>query len=232
MNSRAAAMTALQDRIGYAFGDRDLLERALTHASAARPGSRAVDNEILEFLGDRVLGLLAAEALVETNPSWREGELSRRHAALVSGKSCATIARALKLGPALRLAGGTSRQGGRDNDRILGDAMEALMAAVYLDGGQEAARVLFTSAWRDVMREALGEQPKDAKTDLQEWAMAQGLALPVYTVVTRSGAPHDPVFTVSVEIAGYPAASGVGPSLRSAQTAAAQALLQRERPSA
>lgn len=228
MNSRVAAAAALEHRIGYAFSDRELFERALTHASVRRPLIHAGDNETLEFLGDRVLGLLAAEALLKANSSWREGDLSRRHAALVSGQSCARVARRLGLGQALRLAGGATKQGGRDHGRILGDAMEALMAAVYLDGGLEAARAVFASAWSEAMAEVLGDQRKDGKTALQEWAMAQGLPLPTYTLVSRSGPPHQPMFTVRAAVAGYAETTGVAASLRSAQRVAAEAMLRRE----
>jgi ribonuclease-3 len=229
MNSRVAAVAALEARIGYAFSDRELLERALTHSSVRRPLARATDNETLEFLGDRVLGLLAAEALLRANSAWREGDLSRRHAALVSGQSCARVARRLNLGPALRLAGGASKQGGRGQGRILGDAMEALMAAVYLDGGLDCARVVFASAWSEAMAEVLGEQPKDGKTALQEWALAQGLPLPVYALVSRLGPAHEPRFIVKAVVAGYAEATGAGASLKSAQTAAAETMLRRER---
>ena len=225
---RAAAVAALEQRLGHAFVDRELLERALTHASVARPAGHAGHNETLEFLGDRVLGLLAAEALVRANPAWREGQLSRRHAALVSGASCARVARRLDLGPALRLAGGASRQGGRNQDRILGDAMEAVVAAVFLDGGLEAARALFAAAWSEAMALAPGEQSRDPKTALQEWAMAQGLPLPLYAVVSRSGPAHKPMFTVEARVAGYSPQIGAGASLRSAQAQAAGALLARE----
>jgi ribonuclease-3 len=228
MNRRSAAAAALEDRIGHVFSDKELLARALTHASVRQSADHAGHNETLEFLGDRVLGLLAAETLLKANPAWREGDLSRRHALLVSGLSCARVARRLDLGPSLRLAGGASRQGGRDHDRILGDAMEAVMAAVYLDGGLDAARAVFASAWREVMADALGGQVKDAKTALQEWAMAQGLPLPVYTQVSRSGPPHAPTFVVEAVVAGYAAAAGAGASLRAAQMAAAEALLRRE----
>lgn len=229
MNRRAGAVADLERRLGYAFCDRALLERALTHASIGQ-GTRGIGhNQTLEFLGDRVLGLLAAEALVALNAEWREGELSRRLVAVVSGAACAEVARGIALGPALRLAGATSQQGGRDNDRILGDAVEALMAAVYLDGGLAAARSVFDAIWSEALARAAGEQGREAKTALQEWAMAQGLPLPVYAMVSRDGPPHAPRFTVAVAVQGYAPAQGAGPALRAAEKAAAQALLLRER---
>ncbi len=224
VNRRATAVAALQERLGHAFADPALFERALTHASAA---ASAVHNERLEFLGDRVLGLLAAEALVALDPAWREGDLSRRHAALVSGTTCAVVARALDVGPALRLDGSASAQGARENDRILGDAMEALMAAVYLDAGLEAARAVFDRAWLDRLEGIRGVQDAEAKTALQEWAMARGLPTPAYHLVKRSGSAHAPHFTVLVEVQGQGSETGEGPALRTAEKAAARKLLNR-----
>ena len=228
MDRRAAAVSELEQRLGHVFADRALLDAALTHASVSDGARKVRHNERLEFLGDRVLGLLAAEALVRRNPVWREGELTRRQTALVSGKICAQVARGLGLSAALRLSGSTTSQGGRDNDRILGDAMEAVMAAVYLDGGLEAARGVFDSAWSEALADAVGEQGKEAKTALQEWAMAMALPLPAYAMVSRLGPAHAPMFTVSVTVQGYPPASAVGSSLRDAEKAAARALLDRE----
>ncbi len=229
MNRRAEAVAALEARLGHRFTDRALLERALTHASAGDGAGKIGHNETLEFLGDRVLGLLAAETLVALNPRCREGELTRRQVTLVSGATCAQVARGLGVGQALRLAGSMTNQGGRDNDRVLGDAMEALMAAAYLDGGLAAARAVFDRAWRDALIAASGDQDAEAKTALQEWAMARGLAVPTYTVLARSGAAHAPMFTVQVRVEGYPPESASGPALRVAEKAAARKLLDRER---
>jgi len=229
MDRRAAAVAALEARLGHQFTDRGLLERALTHASASEGAGRIVHNETLEFLGDRVLGLLAAETLIGLNPGWREGELTRRQVTLVSGATCAQVARQLEIGPALRLAGSTSVQGGRDNDRILGDAVEALMAAVYLDGGLAAARVVFDLAWGEALIAATGDQDAEAKTALQEWAMARGLPTPAYRIVSRSGAAHAPMFTVAVSVEGFAPESATGPALRVAEKAAARKLLARTR---
>ncbi len=223
-----AAVAELERRLGHAFADRALLERALTHASVGDGSRRVNHNEQLEFLGDRVLGLVAAEALTAHEPTWREGELTRRHAALVSGKTCAHVARELGLPAALRLAGSASKQGARENDRILGDAMEALMAAVYLDGGLEAARAAFRHAWADTLTAALEAESREAKTALQEWAMARGLPLPAYREVSRSGPAHAPVFFVAVDVSGFPVAEASGRSLREAEKAAARLFLERE----
>ena len=225
---RAAAAQDLERAIGHPFADRALLEQALTHASVGDGARKVSHNEQLEFLGDRVLGLLAAEALAAHEPAWREGELTRRHAALVSGKACADVARGVGLPAALRLAGSASRQGARENDRILGDAMEALMAAVYLDGGLEAARAVFRRAWAGRLGEALATQAREAKTALQEWAMARGLPLPTYREISRSGPAHGPTFVVAVELSGFAPVEAAGASLRAAEKAAAQAFLDRE----
>ena len=228
MDKRAEAIAELERRLGHVFADRALLDRALTHASVGSGSRKVAHNERLEFLGDRVLGLLAAEMLVARHPDWREGELTRRHASLVAGKTCAEVARRVGLPTALRLAGGASKQGGRDNDRILGDAMEALMAAVYLDGGLQAARAAFAEAWTDALVSAAAEQGREPKTALQEWAMAAGRPLPAYREVARSGPDHAPLFTVEVKVEGHAPERAIGPSLREAEKAAARALLERE----
>jgi ribonuclease-3 len=228
MNRRSAAIKALEQRLGHDFADPTLLEQALTHPSARDGAPSLAHNQVLEFLGDRVLGLVAAEALMTLGPQWREGELTRRHAALVSGARCAGVARALGVGPALRLAGADSKLGARENDRILGDAMEALMAAVYLDGGLEAARALFGRAWEDALSGSEEAPVLDPKTALNEWAGARGVAAPRYVTLSQAGTQHAPTFTVSVGVEGYAPEPGVGLSLRAAQKAAAEAFLRRE----
>jgi ribonuclease-3 len=231
VDRRALAIADLEARLGYSFRDRALLEQALTHASVGDGARKVVHNERLEFLGDRVLGLLAAEWLAGRHPDWREGDLSRRHAALVSGKTCALVARRVGLPAALRLAGSTTKQGGRDNQRILGDAMEALMAALYIEGGLAAARDVFASAWSEVLATALADDRREPKTALQEWAMAQGLPLPTYTEISRSGPDHAPAFVVEVAVERHAPERATGSSLREAEKAAARALLDREYPS-
>ena len=194
VDRRAAAAAELERRLGHAFTDRTLLDAALTHASVSDGARKDVrHNERLEFLGDRVLGLLAAEALVRTDPTWREGELPRRKNAVVTGKPWAAVARGIGLPTALRLAGSTPSPGGRNNDRILGDAMEALMAAVYLDAGLAAARAAFDLAWAEALTAALTEQGREAKTALQEWAMAQARGRCRTTVWSRGSGPTTPL---------------------------------------
>jgi ribonuclease-3 len=225
MNARADAVDALQRRLGRAFQDAGLLERALTHASV---GGKVRDNEVLEFIGDRVIGLLAAERLAELYPLAPEGDLTIRLHALVNRDACARVARRMDLGPALRLAGGETKTGGRDKDSILGDACEAVMAAVYQDGGMGAAREVFLNLWSEEFAEIDAVQPRDPKTALQEWAQGQGKPLPVYAVLDRSGPDHAPKFTVAVEVEGLQPASAEGRSRRDAEKAAAAVLLQRE----
>jgi ribonuclease-3 len=233
MVSRAAAAAELQDRLGYAFEDPSRLERALTHASAGDGSARVGDNERLEFLGDRVLGLLTAERLIALDPEASEGDLAPRLNALVDRAACAAAARRMDLGPALRLSGGESRAGGRDKDRILAGAAEAVMAAVYQDGGLDAARAVYDRFWAQAYAELLARRdaprPKDPKTLLQEWSQGRGRPIPRYRVLDRTGPDHAPLFTVEVVIDGLDPITGLGPSRQGAEKAAAQALLDRER---
>lgn len=226
-NPRKDAVAALQQALGHHFGDQDLLERALTHASVGE-GARAVRHyERLEFLGDRVLGLLAAERLLSLDPQAREGEMSPKLAALVNGKACARVARRIDLGSALKLSPGEARAGGRDKDTILGDALEALMAALYIDGGLDTARAFFLRFWAEEFEAIDHERAKDAKTQLQEWAQARGLGLPSYEVVSRTGPDHAPCFTVAVSVEGYGAETAEGRSRQEAEKAAALVMLMK-----
>jgi ribonuclease-3 len=228
MNARVVAIEALERRLGYGFKDRRLLERALTHASvgdgAAKPG---LDNERLEFLGDRVLGLLTAERLIQLDPAASEGDLAPRLNALVNRKTCARVARAIALGPALRLSGAETRTGGRDKDSILGDACEALIAALYQDAGLDETRRIFLDIWSAEFQALGAPRPKDPKTRLQEWAQGRGRPVPVYAVVQREGPEHAPVFTVKVTVEGHGCAQGQGSSRQTAEKSAAQALMDQ-----
>ncbi len=226
MNTRLAAAASLEQRIGHVFADRELFERALTHASVGDGARKVRHNERLEFLGDRVLGLLAAERLLALDPDSREGVLSPRLAALVNGKACARVARRIGLGEALRIAGSATKIGARDNDTVLGDACEALMAALYIDGGLEVARAFFLRFWTEEF-ETAEPRGKDVKNHLQEWAQGRGLPLPEYTLVSRTGPDHAPVFTVSVAVEGYPDETGVGRSMKDAEKAAALCMLAK-----
>lgn len=215
--------TALEAALGHNFADRALLEQAFIHASAARVGDRG--NERLEFLGDRVLGLIVAERLVARFPREREGELARRHAHLVDAGSLARIAQALDLGALLVLAKGDEGSGNRTNPGILADALEALLAALYLDGGLETVRSFVIPHW-DRLIDEVRSAPRDAKTALQEWVLGRGMDLPRYSVVRQDGPAHRPIFEVAVEIKGFPASRAEGSSKQAAERAAAALMLQ------
>ncbi len=227
-HSRAAAIAALERRLGFAFADPALLERALTHSSVGDGAKTIGDNERLEFIGDRVLGLLAAERLAELYPKSSEGDLAPRLNALVSRKTCAFVARAMDLGPALRLSAAETKAGGRDKDSILAGGCEAVMAALYQEGGLPAARAVFLDLWAGPIGELGLPRPLDPKTQLQEWAQGSGKPLPAYEVVGRKGPDHAPVFTVEAKVAGLEPIRAEGRSRQDAEKAAAQALLQRE----
>lgn len=228
MSARAAAATALAERIGHPFSDPDLLEEALTHSSVGH-GARAVaHNERLEFLGDRVLNLIVAEALFRRFPADREGELAMRINAAVDAESCAEVARAWGVGPALRLPPDETRRGARDRTNILADACEAVIAAVYLDGGLEAARSVVLAAWAERLEARVARDLANPKTRLQHWALARGPHLPRYEVIGRDGPEHEPRFRVRVQVQGAEPAESEGASRRAAEAAAAAALLERE----
>jgi ribonuclease III len=227
MNARTAAIAELERRIGHDFQDRGLLERALTHASVG-DGARAVRHyERLEFLGDRVLNLLAAERLMNDHPDAREGEMSRRLAAIVNVGACARVAREIGLSPALRLSASATKVGARDSENVLGDACEALIGAIYLDSGLAGARRFFEAAWAAEMARADDPALGDPKTRLQEWAQGQGLPLPVYGLVGRQGPDHAPSFTVEVAVRGFEPQRAQGRSKQEAEKAAALAMLSK-----
>lgn len=212
-------------RLGHEFRRPELLIRALTHGSIAtvtRP-----DNQRLEFLGDRVLGLVMAEALFAADDTASEGQLAPRYNALVRGETCAAVARDLALGEVLKLGRSEMLSGGRRKDALLADAMEAVLAAVYLDAGFEAARAVVLRHWADRLAH-VDKDSRDAKTALQEWAQAQGMPPPVYEQTDRSGPDHAPVFLITVRLAdgAHAQARGTG-TKRSIEQAAAQALLDR-----
>jgi ribonuclease-3 len=217
-------LAELADRLGYRFRRSDLVEQALTHASAAaRIGA---NYERLEFLGDRVLGLAVAHLLYERFPDESEADIARRLAALVRRDALAGIARGLGLGRLLRMSRGEEDYGGRENPTILADACEALLGAIYLDGGYEPAASVVRAAWRP-LAELSPMPPRDAKTMLQEWAQGRGLKLPEYVVIETSGPPHDPVFEIEARLDGHKPAAGKGRSRRAAEQQAAQVFLRR-----
>ena len=218
----------LEAAVGHGFARADLLDTALTHLSGVTGArARAASYQRLEFLGDRVLGVAVAAMLYAEFPHASEGELSRRLADLVRRESCAEVAAAWNVGPYLRLGPGEAQSGGRGRQAILGDVCEAIIGAVFLDGGYAAAAAVVRRAWGSRMlspRRAL----QDAKTTLQEWAQAQGKPTPAYNETARSGPAHAPLFVVSVAVAGLPPADGSGPSKRLAEQAAAATFLGRQ----
>ena len=223
----------LEKAIGHKFADQELLTVALTHASlratAERPGEGTRDdNERLEFLGDRVLGLAIAEMLTKTFPGATEGELARRYNRLVRRETCAEVAIALDLGRHLLLSEGEADSGGRAKLTILADACEALLGAIFLDGGFAAARDVVQRLWQSRLGRDERDRP-DAKSALQEWAQGLGLAIPTYAVTARKGPDHAPHFTAEVRIAGRKPAAGEGTSKRIAEQGAATAFLLREK---
>ena len=224
---RARKFKDLETKLGHRFKNTALLEQALTHASVRGGKTARSDNERLEFIGDRVLGLAIAEILNQQYPDASEGELARRYNRLVRGEACAKVARAIGLGAHLILSESEADSGGRDKTTILADATEAVLGAVFLDGGFEKARAAVRKLWQE-QSEPVPEVAVDAKSALQEWAQGQGLALPKYTVVSRKGPDHAPRFTAEVLISGKPPAQGEGASKRIAEQAAATALLARE----
>ncbi|MDP2063564.1 MAG: ribonuclease III [Phaeovulum sp.] len=220
----SAEIAAFQSRIGHRFSDPALLARALTHASVASPAR--LDNQRLEFLGDRVLGLVLAETLLQADPAATEGQLAPRFNALVRKETCADVARQIGLGDVLRLGRSEMMSGGRRKEAVLGDAMEAVIAAVYLDAGHAAARDLVRRLWGPRVDE-VAEDARDAKTSLQEWAQARGLPPPDYLEVSRDGPDHAPQFTIEVRLVSGEVERAVAGAKRQAEQAAAKSLLAR-----
>ncbi len=226
--NKAKDRAALEDRIGYQFVDKTLIERALTHISALSGGAhkRGDSYQRLEFLGDHVLGLVVSDMLYREFPRANEGELSRRLADLVRKETCADVGREMDIGSALRLGSSESHAGGRLRVTILADACEALIGAVFLDGGYQAAEEFVVRFWKERMLKPL-RPLRDAKTMLQEWAQARGLPTPDYRELARTGPHHDPEFRVAVVLPDRPPAEGLGSSKRAAEQAAAAEMLAR-----
>ncbi|WP_439541538.1 ribonuclease III [Hyphomicrobium sp.] len=224
---KARKYKELEKKIGYRFKNEALLGRALTHASLRGAKKVSEDNERLEFVGDRVLGLAIVELLWETYPTATEGELARHLNRLVRGETCAKVGRQLGLGEYLMLSDSEAGSGGRLKATILADAVEAVLGAIFLEAGFNKARDTVRRLWENE-EVSFGQAAADPKSALQEWAQGQGLALPLYVEVERTGPDHAPRFTSEVHIKGRPPARGEGASKRSAEQAAAMALLERE----
>lgn len=220
----SADLKQFETRIGYVFTNGALLVRAITHASLSSP--TRPDNERLEFLGDRVLGLVMSEALFTADLAASEGQLAPRFNALVRKETCAEVARAIGLGDVLKLGRSEMLSGGRRKDALLGDALEAVIAAVYLDGGFDAARALILRLWSGRIQD-VAQDARDAKSALQEWAQGRGMAPPIYAETARSGPDHQPVFTVEVRVESGEVERAVAGSKRLAEQTAARALLAR-----
>ena len=215
----------LEKSIGYVFKDKELAMRALTHSSYGDGRRKTPDYERLEFLGDRVLGLMTAEKLFFMS-SEKEGTLARRLNALVRKETCARISRRLGIGEALLISPSEEKQGGREKTSILGDACESILGAIYLDGGFAAAQKFYDTHWKDDIEAVTDKSMKDPKTALQEKASSTSKALPVYTVIERSGPDHKPLFVIEVEVDGIGRAKGTGKSKKDAERFAAVHLLE------
>nr|WP_328702566.1 ribonuclease III [Belnapia mucosa] len=211
--------------MGHRFANPALLRQAMTHRSAGDPRRGQLDsNERLEFIGDRVLALLTAEWLAERFPNEREGDLGKRLSVLVAWDTLARIAEALEIGPMLVVAQGEVRTGVAMRQNVLADAFEALLGALFLDGGLEAARPFYRRAFAEAMEGNLGQPQASAKSRLQEWLQGRGFGLPEYRLVSSSGPDHQPVFVVAVAAAGREA-EGMADSKRAAEQQAAEAWL-------
>lgn len=218
--SKASTLSVLETRLGYTFQNRSFLEHALTHSSR----SGTVNNERIEFLGDRVLNLVMAESLFRQFPEESEGSLAKRHSALVQGRMLTIIGGIIGLGEFINLSDAERQSGGAENENILSDAMEATLGAIFLDGGLDPAREVILRLWGDNLV-TLTEAHQDPKTELQEWVQARGLPLPEYEIVGKSGPDHAPRFEVEVRVRGYDPIIAEGPSRRHGEKTAAQRML-------
>jgi ribonuclease-3 len=223
----AKSPDALQVTLGHQFTKPDLLQRALTHSSARGRGKKNYDYERLEFLGDRVLGLVIAELLTELFPDAHEGDLARRFNQLVRKETCAEVATNLKLGDYVIMSSSEADSGGRGKQTILGDACEAVLGALFVDGGFHTARDIIRKYWSNFIDDE-SIPLRDAKSALQEWAQGRGLELPDYVELAREGPDHAPRFTTRAVVAGVKPAQGKGDSKRAAEQSAATAMLLKE----
>lgn len=225
MARKGADFSALEKILDHHFSAPDLLKAALTHGSRIGSGP---DYQRLEFLGDRVLSLVIAEELYKSYPDEAEGSLAARLSLLVRGETCAKVGLDLGIQDFVILGEKEKRKGVQESSSVLGDVLEALIGAIYLDGGMDAARRMIHKGWS----ERLCQSPaslKDAKTFVQEWALGKAYPLPRYQLVSRSGPEHAPVFTITVAVGSLDAAEGRGSSKQAAEMAAAQVFIERER---
>jgi len=217
----------LEKKLDHVFANKDLLVLALVHSSTNRrkTDGQAIDNERLEFLGDRVLGLVIADILLKRYPKDNEGDLARRHTALVRKEALARVAEDIELGLYIDMLPSEVACGGRENAAILSNACEAVIAALFLDAGLSAAQAFISTHWADIMEEN-HTPPQDNKTALQEWAQGRGLPLPLYNMVGKSGPAHAPTFVIEVMVKGYTPQRAEGTSKRKAEQLAAGSLLK------
>jgi len=220
----SAELVAFSGRLGHEFTKPETLIRAVTHSSMMSP--HRDDNQRLEFLGDRVLGLVMAEALLTADPNAPEGLLAPRYNALVRRETCADVAREIDLGAVLKLGRSEMKSGGRRKEALLADAMEAVIAAIYQDGGFDAARAAILRLWGERISN-VADDARDAKTALQEWAQARGEVPPQYVETARTGPDHQPIFTIEVRLASGLTEKATAGSKRHAEQAAATALLKK-----
>lgn len=220
--NKELSFAALEEKIGYRFNNIAFLEQALTHSSK----SGSINNERMEFLGDRVLNLVIAHALFAQFPNENEGALAKRHSALVQGRMLFVVGTALSLGDFIILSDAERFSGGAENENIVSDATEAMLAAVFLDGGLEHAREMILRLWGDNIA-TLTDAHQDPKTELQEWVQARGLPLPTYDIINRSGPDHAPIFNLEVRVQGHEPITAEGPSRRHAEKIAAKLMLAK-----
>lgn len=220
----SADLRAFEGRLGYTFAKPETLVRSVTHSSMSSP--HRDDNQRQEFLGDRVLGLVMAEALLNADTGAAEGLLAPRFNALVRKEACADVARQIDLGAVLKLGRSEMKSGGRRKEALLADGMEAVIAAVYQDGGFDVARDMILRLWGDRITN-VADDARDPKTALQEWAQARGETPPQYVEVGRTGPDHQPVFTIAARLSSGPSEQATAGSKRHAEQAAAAALLKK-----
>ncbi len=232
-NVRSEAVAELVRRLGHDFADPALLDRALTHSSVGEGGTPpsgkiARHNQRMEFLGDRVLGLLVADRLHRDFLEADEGQLSSRLHSLVDRTACGRVGERLGIGPALRLSPGETKSGGRQKEGVIADATEAVLAAVFIDGGLDAARMVFDMAWAEELAKPPERSLTNPKSALQEWAQSFGRPLPTYRIVGQTGSDHAPTFTVEVAVRDINPLTAQGRSRQDAEKSAAVAMLKRE----
>lgn len=217
----ARSIKNLEKTLGYSFKDPELLKNALTHSSRGE----AKNYERLEFLGDRVLGLVVADMLYCAFPNEKEGDLAKRLASLVQGTTLAKLSPRISLGEYILFSDAEAAAGGAENDHILADVFEAVIGAMYVDGGFAPCQTFITEHWKDVLH-TMKEPPLHPKTAIQEWAQSKGLPLPLYEISGQSGPDHAPVFEIQLIVKGHEAITASGKSRAEAEKNAAKAFMK------